>query len=127
MKCGNSKGGSSKSRGGGQSIEIKKEKARQTAAINDNIVTLRSAIFTPTGADKDVTQGIAPAFMKYDRNGLDLTIEFSPRLSRKEFEWAFDIVKDNMEDRYDASGYGWDDEDKRRELSEDGTRFLLGI
>ena len=26
---------------------------------------------------------------------------------------------------YDASGYGWDDEDKIKELQEDGTRFLL--
>ena len=30
-----------------------------------------------------------------------------------------------MEERYDASGYGWDDEDKERELTEDGARFLL--
>lgn len=30
-----------------------------------------------------------------------------------------------MEDKYDASGYGWDDEDKLRELTEKGTRFLV--
>jgi len=80
-----------------------------------------------TKTDKDVTQGVAPAFMKYDRNGLSLSIEFSTRLTRKESEWAFDKVKENMEERYDASGYGWDDDDKRKELSEEGTRFLLGI
>ena len=26
---------------------------------------------------------------------------------------------------YDASGYGWDDDDKIKELTEEGTRFLL--
>ena len=30
-----------------------------------------------------------------------------------------------MEDRYDASGYGWDDDDKKRELTENGARFLV--
>ena len=26
---------------------------------------------------------------------------------------------------YDASGYGWDDDDKIKELTEEGTRYLL--
>ena len=30
-----------------------------------------------------------------------------------------------MEERYDASGYGWDDDDKNHMLGEDGARFLL--
>ena len=30
-----------------------------------------------------------------------------------------------MEDLYDDAGYGWDDQDKLSELSEDGTRFLV--
>ena len=30
-----------------------------------------------------------------------------------------------MESVYDASGYGWSDEDKHRELTEPGGRFLL--
>ena len=30
-----------------------------------------------------------------------------------------------MEDRYDASGYGWDDDDKSLMLGEDGARFLV--
>ena len=95
------------------------------AAINDCVVALRSAIFTPTGRDKDVTEGIAPAFMKYDRNGLDLIIEFSAKLQRKESEWAFELVKNNMEEIYDASGYGWDDDDKRKELTEQVVIFSI--
>lgn len=52
-------------------------------------------------------------------------IDFSAKLSVDEYDWAFDLVKSNMESIYDASGYGWDDEDKQRELVEDGARFLL--
>lgn len=46
-------------------------------------------------------------------------------MSEDESTWAFDLVKTNMESVYDASGYGWDDGDKRRELTEPGGRFLL--
>ena len=31
-----------------------------------------------------MTAGIAPAFMKYDRKGMDCTIEFAPKLSKDE-------------------------------------------
>lgn len=100
-------------------------KARQTTAINDNIVVLRSALFEENGRDKDVTKDIAKSFMKFDRNGLDLSIEFATKLSKEDAKWAFDLVKETMEEKYEQSGYGWDDEDKMRELTEKGTRFLI--
>lgn len=86
---------------------------------------LRKAIFDDAGKDKDITAGIAPSFMCYDRNSIDLGIKFAARLSKSELEWAFDITKEHMEELYDSSGYGWDDEDKERELAEDGARFLV--
>lgn len=106
-------------------IETKKSKARATAAINEHIMTLRAALFTPQGRDKNVTEGIAPAFLKYDRNGVDVVISFASKLSKDELRWAFDECKLNMEDRYEESGYGWDDEDKKKEFTEEGTRFLI--
>ena len=45
--------------------------------------------------------------------------------SKKELEYCFSMVKNNMEERYEASGYGWDDLDKENELSEKCTRFLM--
>lgn len=63
--------------------------------------------------------------IQYDRKGCDLVIEFSAKLSEEESTWAFNLVKNNMESVYDASGYGWDDGDKQRELTEPGGRFLL--
>lgn len=62
---------------------------------------------------------------QYDRQGCDFVIKFSAKLSDEEYAWAFDLVKGNMESLYDASGYGWDDDDKKRELTEQGTRFLI--
>jgi GNAT superfamily N-acetyltransferase len=61
----------------------------------------------------------------YKRNDLNLRIEFSAKLSRNDANWAFDLTKSHMETIYENSGYGWDDEDKMRELTEQGARFLL--
>lgn len=106
-------------------VSTKKSRARATAAINDYIMTLRSAIFTATGKDKDVTEGIAPMFMKYDRAGLDLAISFTSKMTKDEIKWAFAQCKGNMEEKYDRSGYGWDDDDKRKEFTEEGARFFI--
>jgi hypothetical protein len=89
------------------------------------LLALKEAIFE-NGGDKDVTKGINQTFFKYNRNGIEnVSLKFSTKLSEDEVEWAFNLVKDNMEDVYDASGYGWDDDDKMNELKEDGARFLL--
>lgn len=120
---GTAKGGG-KTRSGGGSLAIEKTRARTTTAIDENIVKLRTAIFDDFGKDKNVCAGIAP-FMKYNRNDVDVDITFTPKLSKAESEWCFEITKDNMEDRYDASGYGWDDEDKHQTLTEQGARFLV--
>lgn len=98
--------GGGKTRGGGGTVTIKKTKARQTKEIDDNIIILREALFEASGKDKDVTKSLAPAFLKFDRNGLNLKISFETKLSTSAFEWAFNLVKENMEDVYDASGYG---------------------
>lgn len=121
---GTAKGGG-KNRSGGGTVKIETVKERQTKSINDNIMLLRQALFEETGKDKDVTKDIAKAFMKYSKNGLNVSIEFATRLSKEVAEWAFDLVKENMEEKYDQSGYGWDDSDKKKELTEKGARFLI--
>jgi GNAT superfamily N-acetyltransferase len=124
-------GGGGTARGGGKStssgkdVVIKKSKAMQTKAINENILKLRAALFDDQGKDKNILEGIAASFLNYDRNGLSVNISFSPKLTKDELDWAFSLSQDNMEEIYDASGYGWDDEDKERELTEQGARFLL--
>lgn len=122
----NMQGGSTgASRTSRSSEKITKSKSRKTKEIDDKVVTLRAALFNPNGKDKDVTEGIAPAFLEFSRNNLNLKINFTAKLTNDQLDYVFEMAKDNMEERYDASGYGWDDEDKERELTEDGTRFLL--
>ena len=110
---------------GGGSETVTKSVARKTKDIDEKVISLRSAIFLPNGKDKDVTASIAPAFLNYNRNSLNIQISFAAKLSEEQLDWAFEMAKNNMEERYDLSGYGWDDEDKERELTEPGTRFLL--
>lgn len=89
------------------------------------LLALKDAIFE-NGKDKDVTKGINQSFFKYNRNGIEnVSLSFATKLTDSEVDWAFELVKENMEEVYDVSGYGWDDDDKRNELVEDGARFLL--
>ncbi len=121
---GTAKGGG-KNRSSNQDVVITKSKAMQTKAINENILKLRAALFNEQGQDKNILEGIVPAFLNYNRNGINVSVEFSPKLKKNDLEWCFDITQSHMEEVYDASGYGWDDDDKERELTEQGARFLL--
>lgn len=85
---------------------------------------LRAALFNEDGSDRDPTVSFGP-FKSFDRNGLNVAIEFTAKLPRAVRTWAFDLTKEDMEEKYEAAGYGWDDEDKLKELSEDGARFLV--
>lgn len=124
-------GGGGTARGGGRNVskggsdKIVKTEARKTKDIEESILVLRQALFNDNGKDKNVTSAIAPLFMQYNRNGLDCEITFAHKLTDSELDWAFTLTKSTMEERYDASGYGWDDEDKEQSFIEPGTRFLL--
>ncbi|XP_078000802.1 N-alpha-acetyltransferase 40-like [Glandiceps talaboti] len=66
-------------------------------------------------------------FKKFDRNGLNLTIECvrTPDLDKDTLEWAFNLTKTNMQELYEASSWGWKDRDKREELTYDGAWYLV--
>ena len=113
-----------KTKSGGGTDTITKMKEMETKAIQDTIVTLRKAIYDDEGKDRDLTEKMGH-FKTFKKNGLDLEISFSTKLSPQDAKYCFTQVKENMEDLYDNSGYLWDDDDKRRELTEDGARFLL--
>jgi len=96
-----------------------------TKLLNESVIILRNAIFTSDGKDKDVTEEIASIFLLYCRNGLNLKIKFSAKLNRADVNWAFNLSKHHMQKIYESSGYGWDDDEKMKELTEQGARFLL--
>lgn len=121
---GTAKGGG-RNRVGGGSVAVKKTKARQTAAIDANVMALREALFKENGKDKDVTEGLAKSFLEYSINESKYSISFATYLSDDDLDWAFDITKEHMHAIYDACGFGWDDDDKMEELTEKGARFLV--
>lgn len=121
---GTAKGGG-KNRSGGGTVEVKKTKEFTIKAVDDSMLKLRAALYDDRGKDKDVSAGVAKSFLAFDRNGLQLDIFFKTRLTDDEVDWTFDLAQQFMEEKYDRSGYGWDDDDKMDELTEKGTRFLI--
>ena len=87
---------------------------------------IRNALFTDTGVDKDVLEGVS-AFAKYDRNDLDLIIEFVPgsRLPAKLKAFIIKLAQEQMEEIVDGSGYGWDTEERAEDMVEPACRYLV--
>jgi hypothetical protein len=79
------------------SMEVLKTDDRKTS-VNEKIVQLRKALFSDDGKDKDVTNGIAMSFLKFDRSDRNFDIQFTPRLNDVEMKFAFDLIKCTMEE-----------------------------
>ena len=71
---GGSKGGKCKGGKGGGGDVVKQSYALQTA--REHMLTLRKALQTDEGKDRDVTQAYS-AFLTYQRNGLDVKLAFA--------------------------------------------------
>ncbi|XP_022099441.1 N-alpha-acetyltransferase 40-like isoform X2 [Acanthaster planci] len=71
-------------------------------------------------------ESLAP-FKKYNRNGLNLTIECcrSTSLDEQMLDWAFDLTKKNMQTLYETSSCGWRPREKREELTDDRAWYLI--
>ena len=91
------KGSSSKGGSSSQKLSDKKMRKMEARVLEEKLVTLRATVFEPDGKDRNVCAPLAP-FMKYDRNGLDCTIDFYSKLPADAKLWAFELVKSNMED-----------------------------
>ncbi|XP_072776437.1 N-alpha-acetyltransferase 40 isoform X4 [Taeniopygia guttata] len=68
-----------------------------------------------------------PVFKKYDRNGLNVSIECR-RVSGLEpstLDWAFELTKANMQTLYEQSEWGWKEREKREELRDERAWYLL--
>ncbi|KAM3825113.1 N-alpha-acetyltransferase 40 [Vipera latastei] len=70
-----------------------------------------------------------PVFKKYDRNGLNVSIECK-RVSSLEpatLDWAFELTKRNMQTLYEQSEWGWKDREKRDEMTDDRAWYLIAL
>lgn len=77
---------------------------------------------------EDVLASLKP-FSKYKKNGCDVELKFFKRsqLTEELAEWAFALLKDNMETIYEEGGWGWKDAQKRKELLDENARFLIAF
>jgi len=77
-----------------------------------------------------------PVFKKFNRNGLNLTIEAVKvsTLDKETKQWAFDLTKKNMQKHYEeaesvtiqhGSIGGWNDQEKQEEMWAEWSWFLL--
>jgi GNAT superfamily N-acetyltransferase len=92
------------------------------------MITIRAALFDDRGKDKDMIKACKLEPMcKFNRNDLIADIKFhaGKDMTSELTEYAFDLTKINMEEVYDASGYGWADFDKQEELCDQAARFLI--
>ncbi|KAE8607497.1 hypothetical protein XENTR_v10011201 [Xenopus tropicalis] len=68
-----------------------------------------------------------PVFKKFDRNGLNLSIECCKvsDLDQKTIDWAFELTKTNMQLLYEQSEWGWKEREKREELTDERAWYLI--
>eukprot|EP00040_Diaphanoeca_grandis_P002642 m.22325 g.22325 ORF g.22325 m.22325 type:complete len:261 (-) comp13772_c0_seq1:184-966(-) len=99
---------------------MSKTKATNAQTDKDHMMVLRHALFTDQGQDKDVTSSFKP-FMAFNRNGLNLEIEFRASLSTKMRTWCMKAAKHNMV----GVPTNMDDQEKMEELKYKANRFLV--
>ncbi|KAL0144217.1 N-alpha-acetyltransferase 40-like protein [Mucor lusitanicus] len=63
----------------------------------------------------------------YQTQQLDLVIDYYSvdDLPRELHEWAFQLVKTNLQDMYEKSKDGWNEEEKRKEMLAPQARYLI--
>ena len=114
-------GGSGKSRsGGGKGPAITKSKEMKTTKAGaDQIVYLRGAIYDEMGKDRNLLAPLAAftdlrlaATSDAEEEQLTITFATGKQVPRSDIKFMFNLSKENMEDIYNESEYGWDDDGK---------------
>lgn len=130
LKC---KGSARKAKGGrGKSGKTSKSKVTKTKRMQstqngaEHVIKLRAAIFTEGGEDKDVLAPLA-AFSAFKIGEQDVTVEFATgkTVDHTTRSAEFYMCKQHLEECYNSSGWGWDDDDKKGELRGEATRHLI--
>ena len=68
-----------------------------------------------------------PSFKTFSKNGVDLvlTTEKVTDLDKETQEWICDLMERNMKEMYVQSEWGWNSENKRKELMEEAAWYLI--
>ncbi|KAG5899835.1 hypothetical protein JTB14_012306 [Gonioctena quinquepunctata] len=68
-----------------------------------------------------------PVFSKFNNSGLEaeLCVKRCPDLDETIKQWAFNLTKRNMQLKYEQSSWGWSDEKKLSELTDEAAWYLI--
>eukprot|EP01098_Paradermamoeba_levis_P009336 TRINITY_DN3884_c0_g1_i1.p1 TRINITY_DN3884_c0_g1~~TRINITY_DN3884_c0_g1_i1.p1 ORF type:complete len:249 (-),score=84.24 TRINITY_DN3884_c0_g1_i1:62-763(-) len=104
--------------------ETTKEKKLKRKEENEKNQKIRETL----KAAQEVPDQLAklPAFQKFNRNGLELTLHHIHRenMTKEQIDWVFDLLKLNMQGFY-AKSVGWNDKKKMRELTDDEAQYII--
>nr|CAG4649882.1 EOG090X0MNC [Scapholeberis mucronata] len=66
-------------------------------------------------------------FQSFNRNGLEVQLKCSKvkKLSKDDVVWSFDLLKRNMQSLYEMSAWGWNEKEKRAEMTEESAFYLI--
>ncbi|XP_038073497.1 N-alpha-acetyltransferase 40-like [Patiria miniata] len=103
----------------GKEKKLKRKEEQASLAASQAVVDAANALDDPM-------ESLAP-FKKYNRNGLNLTIDCcrSTSLDEQTLDWAFNLTKKNMQTLYEASKSGWRSREKRDEMTDDRAWYLI--
>lgn len=105
------------------------EKARQKKMVRRAEKERLAASGTLVKAANDVPDLMAelPAFRRYDRRGVTVSIEHRNvgDLSQAELDTMLSLCRDNMQALYNDCEWGWSDKEKRSEMTESMAKYLV--
>lgn len=103
--------------------EKKEKRKEEMLKKNEAVMAVKKANLVDNPLDA------LPVFQKFQRNELDLTIccKKVDQMNEDEIEVAFKMVKENMQALYENSAWGWQEKEKRDEMTEENARYLFAI
>ncbi|OHS94464.1 N-alpha-acetyltransferase 40 [Tritrichomonas foetus] len=96
---------------------------RQKIKEETEMLNAKRKLIADAEAIEDLLADI-PMFKKFDRNGLKATVTSYNGCPEDLQDWAFELTARHMKQYYENS-WGWSDKNKRTELFEEHSRYLI--
>jgi ribosomal protein S18 acetylase RimI-like enzyme len=106
---------------GMSSGKAQKAKIKEATAL----LNAKRQLIASAEAEPDLLVDI-PMFRLFNRNGLSCTVSYFTTCPLEYREWIFEITARHMKTYYDGS-WGWSDKNKRQELFEEHSRYLIAL
>jgi len=103
--------------------EKKEKRKEEIMKKNEAVLAVKNANMV------DDPLAALPAFATYKRNELDLTLHSkrASQMSEDEMDICYNLVKDNMQLMYENSNWGWNEKEKKIEMTEENARYLYAL